>query len=259
MHFTTKPLDILEHLHYNASCRARFGHISAPPPGVSESERKDRPFGRSFFCGQTPQTPPVRCLSCLPFPVPPAPQASQLAGAYLRPAFPICPQLFANHICAVPGATPTPPTDFPTVYNPKIVNCHPTVRPQRLFFTRYPKKKQGSRPAFLCLRTKPGPHYRGPIYALTQQNLCYFVALATESKNSRQFSPPTNVLVCLLSFTGQQNIGFVSFGLLPPFLCPGRTTVHHTAQFVNSKLLRPCADRQQLAACVHCFPAPCQP
>ena len=72
-----------------------------------------------------------------------------------------------------------------------------------------------------------------PSSALTQQNLCHFVALATIKRNSRQALPPTFQDVPCPPEVGQQNYGFVSFGLLPSFLCHSKTIVHYKPRFVN--------------------------
>ena len=92
-----------------------------------------------------------------------------------------------------------------------------------------------------CSRSKPARTPPAPYSALTQQNLCYFVAF-TWFKIKRSTCDPSEPL------RSQQNTGFVSFGLLPPPLCAGKSILHYGSRSVNWILLNLAPTRCSTAA-----------
>jgi hypothetical protein len=114
-------------------------------------------------------------------------------------------------------------------------NCQPGVcrrfRQAHIFLDTQQKRR--GFPAFFCFAANRETTARTPSTTLTQQNLCYFVAFAHTAINTGAANSEPSFPVCVSGSVLQQNTGFVSFGLLPSFLCSGKSIVHYVPRFVN--------------------------
>lgn len=132
-----------------------------------------------------------------------------------------------------PGRCPLRSGEFFTVYN--ALNCQLgfVVRGPAAHILYLISKKAGYPPRLQSASQQTGMNPASPFSALTQQKLCYFVAFALAAINTGAANSEPSFPVCASGSVLQQNTAFVSFVLLPPSLCAGKSILHYKPRFVN--------------------------